>query len=241
MDPASPGNISAATAPSAPKEPSLSTPIETARSTPMTPMISRGAGGFDFANSADSSTADRVPWTAQALPTVTALTDLPQSLATPDAQLPPDALQSIRGAEHSVECDGAILRVQLTSTGTGQLAVLLPLDQLFDIRAASALRLWRGLTGRRPGPPPGALTTQMAERLALGVRALDAHQSGAHHQEIAAVLFDAAEISRRDWIDHDIRDRTGRLVRMALALMNGGYRRLLLYPYRRRTQSPPEE
>ena len=56
---------------------------------------------------------------------------------------------------------------------------------------------------------------------------------GAGHQEIAAALLNAGEVSKRDWIDHDIRDRTGRLVRMALALMNGGYRRLLLHPYRR--------
>lgn len=118
---------------------------------------------------------------------------------------------------------------------------MLPLDRLFDIRAAAALRLWRALTGRRPGPPPAALTTQMSTRLILGVRALDGYQMGASHQEIATVLLSASGVSKRDWIDHDIRDRTGRLVRMALALMNGGYRRLLLYPYRRQLRGFRDE
>jgi hypothetical protein len=31
-----------------------------------------------------------------------------------------------------------------------------------------------------------------------------------------------------------LRDRTARLVRLGVALMNGGYRRLLLHPYRGR-------
>jgi hypothetical protein len=178
------------------------------------------------------------------LPSVTALADFAENLAIPDVQLPPDALRSVHGSagvEHIVEHGDAILRVQVSATDTGRLAVLLPLDQLFDTRAAAALRLWRGLTGRRPGPAPGALPMQMINRLILGVRALDGHQMGVGHQEIATVLLDASGISKRDWIDHDIRDRTGRLVRMALALMNGGYRRLLLYPYRRQIRGSREE
>ncbi|MGX9105164.1 DNA -binding domain-containing protein, partial [Escherichia coli] len=47
-------------------------------------------------------------------------------------------------------------------------------------------------------------------------------------------LFDAAPISKRDWISHELRDQTGRLVRLGFKLMRGGYRQLLVYPYRRR-------
>jgi hypothetical protein len=124
--------------------------------------------------------------------------------------------------------------MQITSTGAGQPAVLLPLDRLFDIRAAAALRLWRGLMGRKPGPTPGILTTQMIDGLILGLRAVDGRRTDASHHEIAQVLLKATGISKRDWINHDIRDKTGRLVRKAFALVDGGYRRLLLYPYRRR-------
>ena len=184
----------------------------------------------------NSTPASRVLWTAQALPSVTALTDVAENLATPDVEISPALLQPLQAdviTEHIIERGDAILRVQVSTADTGRLAVLLPLDQLFDIRASAALRLWRGLTGRKPGPALGTLTAQTVDRLILGVRALDGHQMGAGHQEIAAALLNAGEVSKRDWIDHDIRDRTGRLVRMALALMNGGYRRLLLHPYRR--------
>jgi hypothetical protein len=244
MPPASPGNISAVTQRSRANAQSSRAPPAGARSTPPQPKNSLGTGWCDFANAADSTPARRVLWTAQALPTVTALADVAESLATPDVQISPEALQPLHAGattEHIIERSDAILRVQVTATDTGRLAVLLPLDQLFDTRAAAALRLWRGLTGRTLGPAPGALPMQMINRLILGVRALDGHQMGAGHQEIATALLNAAEVSKRDWIDHDIRDRTGRLVRMALALMNGGYRRLLLYPYRRQIRVAREE
>ncbi len=122
--------------------------------------------------------------------------------------------------------------MQIAHTGTDQAAVLLPLDRLFDIRAAAALRLWRGLMGRKPGPAPGILTTQMVDGLILGLRAVDGRRTNASHHEIAEVLLKATGISKRDWINHDIRDKTGRLVRKAFALVDGGYQRLLFYPYR---------
>ena len=132
-----------------------------------------------------------------------------------------------------MELNGAPIRVQIIGTGVDQGAVLLPLDRLFDIRAAAALRLWRGLMGRKPGPAPGNFTAQMIDGLILGLRAVDGRRANASHHEIAEVLFKAAGISKRDWITHDLRDKTGRLVRKAFALVNGGYRRLLLYPYRK--------
>jgi hypothetical protein len=36
------------------------------------------------------------------------------------------------------------------------------------------------------------------------------------------------------WKTYDLRDRTVRLVRLGHAMMQGGYRRLLLYPFRGR-------
>ena len=183
-------------------------------------------------------------WTARALPTVTALADLPEGLATPDVQLSLGTLNwvhSTAGPELIIELGDAILRVQITSSGTDQPAVLLPLDRLFDIRAAAALRLWRGLVGRKPGPAPGILTTQMIDGLILGLRAVDGRRADASHHEIAEVLLKATGISRRDWIDHDIRDKTGRLIRKAFALVDGGYRRLLLYPYRRKIRGLLED
>ena len=48
------------------------------------------------------------------------------------------------------------------------------------------------------------------------------------------MLFGADRVAERSWKGHDLRDRTIRLVRFWLGMMQGGYRRLLLHPYRHR-------
>jgi hypothetical protein len=127
----------------------------------------------------------------------------------------------------------AVLRINLQG-GDGQSpAVLLPLDDLFDIRVTAALRLWRALKGRDPGPNPAALAPARRDRLVFALRALDGRLDGATNREIANALF-STDVSKRDWIDHDLRDRIARLVRLGLGMMKGGYRRLLLHPYRGR-------
>ena len=112
--------------------------------------------------------------------------------------------------------------------------MLLPLDLLFEQRASAAVRVWRVLLGRPPGPNPAALSKTRQDRLLLALRALDGRLEGASHREIAQVLFGAPEISGRAWKTHDLRDRTFRLVRFGFDMMGGGYRSLLLHPYRRR-------
>ena len=125
-------------------------------------------------------------------------------------------------------------RVHMDEAGAEPPAVLLPLDQLFEIRAIAAIRLWRGLTGRNPGPNPAALSKARRDRLILALRALDGRLEDASYREIAAALFGAGRVPERGWKGHDLRDRTIRLVRFGLDMMRGGYRRLLLHPYRRR-------
>jgi hypothetical protein len=71
------------------------------------------------------------------------------------------------------------------------------------------------------------------DRLALALRALDARLDNASYREIAAALF-GADLPKRGWKTHDLRDRTVRLTRFSLAMMKDGYRRLLLYPFRAR-------
>jgi hypothetical protein len=169
---------------------------------------------------------------------VIALTALPDDLASPGLQLSPLPLESsveVDGAEHVIERRGTLFRVHVDGDGGRAPAVLLPLDQFFEIRAAAAIRLWRCLTCRNPGPNPAALSKARRDRLILSLRALDGRQDRASYREIAGVLFGADEVSERDWKSHDLRDRTIRLVRYGLALMRGGYRRLLLHPYRRRS------
>ena len=97
-------------------------------------------------------------WTPAALPSVITLTEQPTDIADPKFILPPSALDIAKGsgdADRVIEDHGTTLRVHLHQDGGGQPAVLLPLDQLFEIRASAAVRLWRYLSGRKSGPRPG--------------------------------------------------------------------------------------
>ncbi len=109
------------------------------------------------------------------------------------------------------------------------LAVLLPLDDNFHIRAEAALRFQRRLFGRAAGPLPRALTLTPRRRLRLVrmVRALDGRFSGASYREIAEVLFDTPWQSATEWKTSSIRAQTIRLVKDAQTMMHGGYLRLL--------------
>jgi len=199
-------------------------------------MRSPCAGGCDFKRDLNPARHAAL-WTAQTLPSVVILTKLPDGLAEPRLELDARGLRSLLAIgddDQVVELRGARLRLHRENEAGAPVAVLLPLDQLFDIRAAAALRLWRALTGRTPGPDPGALTPERRGRLILALRALDGRLERATYPEIAAVLFDTVPISKRDWISHELRDQTNRLVRLGFKMMRGGYRQLLVYPYRRR-------
>lgn len=180
-------------------------------------MRSRWLGGFDFA-ARDAPLA----WTPQALPSVVGVVPTPPALAGPwpraDARALPTALD---------------LRAELPLDGIAD-AALLPFDEHFSLRVAAALRVWRALTGRKPGPDPQTLTTQRRIRLVLALRALDGRRARASYRQLAEGLFGPLRLSGdADWNSHDLRDRTIRLARLGLELSRGGYRRLLLYPSRR--------
>ncbi len=199
-------------------------------------MRSPGAGGCDFASLNDDRDPKSVLWTAEALPRVIALTALPAGLADPRFRLRHLFFDDIEKAgDHILERRGTVFRLYFDEANVEPPAVLLPFDRLFDIRAAEAIRLWRALNGGNPGPNPAALSAARVDRLILALRALDGRLAEATYREIAIALFGIERVSERDWISHDLRDKTARLVRLGLAMMNGGYRRLLLHPYRRRS------
>ena len=177
-------------------------------------------------------------WTAEALPSVIALTRLPPELGNPKFKpkaLSLDPVLAAEGDDYVIERLGVRMRVHLDRHGADPPAVLLPFDGLFEVRVMAVLRLWRMLHGRNPGPNPAALSQARVNRLVLALRALDGRLDGATHREIATSLFGADAVPKRDWISHELRDRTARLVRLGVAMMNGGYRRLLLHPYRGRS------
>ncbi|MFT9073200.1 DUF2285 domain-containing protein [Gluconobacter potus] len=175
-------------------------------------------------------------WSAAVLPGVIALMDLPAGLADPDH--PPLSsvfigLPAGRLGELLIQRRGVILRLHLAAPGIEAASVILPLDALFEVRVQAALRLWRALTGRRPGLDPAILSSERTNRLILALRALDGLDAGATQREIAGVLF-GPKVSARDWLTHDLHFRMKRLVSFARGLSEGGYRRLLLHPFRGR-------
>jgi Uncharacterized conserved protein (DUF2285) len=141
------------------------------------------------------------------------------------------------GAERLIERRDSLFRLHIIEAPGDEETpcVVLPLDRLFEIRVAAALRLWRGLTGRSPGRDPAALPASRRDRLVLALRALDARLENTSYRDIAEALFGAGRMPERGWKTHDLRDRTVRLARLGHAMMQGGYRRLLLYPFRSRT------
>lgn len=182
-------------------------------------MRSRSLGGCDFAADDESP----LTWTARALPSVVGVTATPPELESHSSRADARALPNASGVRVALPLDGAAD------------AALLPFDEHFPTRAAAALRVWRVLIGRRPGADPQTLTPQRRSRLILALRALDGRQAHASYRQLAEGLFGPLRLDGdADWNSHDLRDRTIRLARLGMELSRGGYRRLLLYPDRRR-------
>jgi len=114
-------------------------------------------------------------------------------------------------------------------------AVVVPLDADFAARVDAALRLWRLATGRPRRPPVNRMTLQRRKRLGLILRALDGYLAGETYRVIAQVLFGSTRVpAGTGWKTHDLRDRTIRLVRTGVRLMQGGYLDLLRHPAQKR-------
>ena len=111
-------------------------------------------------------------------------------------------------------------------------AVVLPLDALFDDRIEAARRLRRALGGARVRSYD--LTRHRRRRLKLVLRALDGHLAGEDYRGIARGLFGARVPDSAAWRTHSLRSFTVRLVREGRALMRGGYLELLRPDRRKR-------
>ncbi|WIW50311.1 DUF2285 domain-containing protein (plasmid) [Bradyrhizobium sp. 62B] len=106
-------------------------------------------------------------------------------------------------------------------------AAKLPFDVNLPARAHAARRLWRALDGRAPGPAFHELSKQRRDRLRQAARALDGRQACNTYRVIALALLGKNNVPKQGWKTHDSRGRVTRLVHYGLALMRGGYCKLL--------------
>lgn len=65
------------------------------------------------------------------------------------------------------------------------------------------------------------------------LQAVDGHTNGASHREIAEVLFGRRDLADEPWKTSSRRFATMDLIKSGLAMINGGYRRLLSHRRRR--------
>jgi hypothetical protein len=195
----------------------------------------RSDGGCDFLQDPDQSRCDvTIFWRPEVFPSVLILQPAPADFSTANAlnRLAHDASIALPSGDSGIlfaDTDGDHHLVTDAIQRGQPLAVLLPLDSNFHIRAEAALRLHRRLSGRAAGPIPRALTLTPRHRLRLTrmVRAIDGRSSGATYREIAAVLFKTSRQSASEWKTSSIRAQTIRLVHDAHDMILGGYRRLL--------------
>jgi hypothetical protein len=193
-----------------------------------------GTGGWFVATDPKRATGEVIPlWHPKYVPTTVMLTAAPKGTG-PSIALDP-TLQAEAIAQWEAD-DGLHLRLpgghQLwlldKSPGT-PLAVIIPLDENFVLRAAGAVSFRRFLVDRKASSAPRAqhLTPQQRARLVQMLRGLDGSSADASYREIASVLFGPDVTSDTGWKTHPIRAKTIRLVKDGFLMMNRGYLQLL--------------
>jgi hypothetical protein len=125
------------------------------------------------------------------------------------------------------------LHISLAGAAAPQpLAVVLPIDVAFELRLDAAARLYRRLRGKRTGLTPRALrlTPLQRTRLIQLLHTFDVRAHGGGPRDIAAEVLNAAReasLPAIEWKSSAVRRNANRLIREALALVNGGYLTLL--------------
>lgn len=122
-------------------------------------------------------------------------------------------------------------RLWLRVASNAPLAMVLPLDDEFELRLGAAARLFRRLRGLGSGPPPPRLAVTAFQRLRLSLllNVFDRLGDGASKREIARdLVYPGLEPgSAAEWKGSAERRRTQRLCDEAKAMVAAGYRRLL--------------
>lgn len=194
-------------------------------------MDPSGVGGFDFAvDPALNAAKTEIFWRPEccssvvmfdAHPALTSMLvyapqdwpDLRSRLTTSDGDY---LILGARRGEHRLWLPGP-------PAPGGSLSALIPIDKSTQTRSAATLRFLRHIDGKSSAGAAQIHDKRMSEML----RALDGHLAKASYRDIALQLFGHERLNREPWKTSSIRAMTIRLVKGGLALMRGGYRKLL--------------
>ena len=191
------------------------------------------SGGYDFLADPDAR-ADQSPvfWRPDELASVIILAAAPagtsksaRTLADLPAQL---ARHDTEDGAHVIIRTEAVLQQLWITAGTAAgapLAAVIPLDAMTAARADAVVRFWAAQARGSPGPR-GSRTRRL-ERLITALQALDARLDGASYRAIAEVVFGPRRVADEAWKTSSLRDAVIRIARTGVALMRGGYRKLL--------------
>lgn len=106
------------------------------------------------------------------------------------------------------------------------LAVMIPLDGDTTGRVEALARFWRSVE-ERPVPPDTRITTQQRLRLRAMMLAADGRANDASYRDVAMALYSRGRVASEPWKTSSLRDRVIGLVKGGLALIGGGYLKLL--------------
>lgn len=112
-----------------------------------------------------------------------------------------------------------------------KLAALIPLDRSGFGRVEAVLRLLASLYDRAV-PADTRITRQQRLRTKRMLRALDGRRAGASQKSIASTIFRLAPMSRDEWQTAPARFAIRSLIKDGLAMVAGGYRKLLRHQHR---------
>jgi hypothetical protein len=118
------------------------------------------------------------------------------------------------------------------ASGAEGTAAVIPLGPDGFDRLEAVARLLSSLHGRSV-PADTRLTRQQRHRARRMLQAVDGRLSGASYRDIAATLFGKRDLADEPWKTSSRRFATMELVRGGLAMIAGGYRRLLSHRRRR--------
>lgn len=139
----------------------------------------------------------------------------------------PSQAETEEGRFGALGTDGPVPFLNMARrTGSGSMAILLPLDDDLPGRIEAIQRFWQILKAR-PVPRDTRMTPYQRQRFRLMIQAADGRAAGASYREIGIAIYGERRVLGEPWKTSPLRAAVIALARNASALIGGGYLGLL--------------